>query len=215
MLVGVPAGPGKPSGLHYQENVIVDLGGFILSRGVTHASEGEWKAVPDLLEGLPLQPISLAGDTGYNVGKLRQLLEERDIAAYIPIHPIQETSMVSRGGFVYHGDRLVCPQGKILRQGLRSTVGNGAYQYCRTSKRLPGVSQSRTPVSHRDKNAATSACHDVSPRVYSEGPGTQPDRRVPSGNDFRRRTIAEGTFASLGSVGMGQIPVAGALEGGP
>ena len=53
--------PGKPSGLHYQENVIVDLGGFIVSRGVTHASEGEWKAVPDLLERLPLPPISLAG----------------------------------------------------------------------------------------------------------------------------------------------------------
>ncbi len=24
--------------------------------------------------------------------------------------------MVSRGGFVYHGDHLVCPQGKILRR---------------------------------------------------------------------------------------------------
>ena len=33
--------PGKPSGLHYQENVIVDLGGFIVARGVTHASQGE------------------------------------------------------------------------------------------------------------------------------------------------------------------------------
>ncbi len=29
---------GKASGLQYQENVIVDLGGFILSRGVTYAS---------------------------------------------------------------------------------------------------------------------------------------------------------------------------------
>ena len=29
---------GKASGLQYQENVIVDLGGLILSRGVTHAS---------------------------------------------------------------------------------------------------------------------------------------------------------------------------------
>ena len=32
------ASAGKASGLQYQENVIVDLGGFILSRGVTHAS---------------------------------------------------------------------------------------------------------------------------------------------------------------------------------
>ena len=52
---------GKASGLQYQENGIVDLGGFILSRGVTHASERESKAVPDLLDRLPLPPVSLAG----------------------------------------------------------------------------------------------------------------------------------------------------------
>ena len=46
--------PGKPPGLNYQDNAIVDRGGFILSRGVTHASEGEWKALPTLLEQLPL-----------------------------------------------------------------------------------------------------------------------------------------------------------------
>ena len=47
--------PGKSSGLNYQENVIVDGGGFILSRGVTHAScqwrrevgpLGRWNRVP-------------------------------------------------------------------------------------------------------------------------------------------------------------------------
>ena len=120
--------PGTPAGLHYQENRIVDPGGFIKSRGVNHASEGEWKAVPHLLERLPLQPVSLAGDTGYKVGELRQILEERDIEAYIPIQPIQETNMVCRGGFVYHGDHLVCLEGKIMR---RSTFHRryGAYQY--------------------------------------------------------------------------------------
>ena len=55
---------GRGSGLQYQENVIVDLGGFIVSRGVTHASERELKAVPDLLDRLPSPPVSLAGDTG-------------------------------------------------------------------------------------------------------------------------------------------------------
>ena len=125
--------PGKPAGLHYQENIIVDLGGFIVSRRVTHASEGEWKAVPGLLEPLPIRPVSLTGDTGYNVGQLRQLLEERSITAYSPIHPIQETihpgnqpsrkptiqetNMVARGGFAFRGDHLVCPQGKTLRRG--------------------------------------------------------------------------------------------------
>ena len=37
-------------------------------QGVTHASERESKAVPDLLERLPLMPVSLAGDTGYSEG---------------------------------------------------------------------------------------------------------------------------------------------------
>ena len=101
--------PGKPSGLHYQENVIVDLGGFIVSRGVTHASEGEWKAVPGLLERLPLPPISLAGDTGYSVGQLRELLEEQGITAYIPIHPRQDVkgaAKTCRPGVVGQGK---CP----------------------------------------------------------------------------------------------------------
>ena len=53
--------PGKPPGLNYQDNAIVDRGGFILSRGVTHASEGEWKALPNLLEHLPLPPVETGG----------------------------------------------------------------------------------------------------------------------------------------------------------
>ena len=48
--------PNKSPELNYQNNAIVDRGGFILSRGVTHASVGEWKAVPHLLEQLPIQP---------------------------------------------------------------------------------------------------------------------------------------------------------------
>ena len=31
--------PGKPAGLHYQENIIIDLSGFIVSIEVTHAEE--------------------------------------------------------------------------------------------------------------------------------------------------------------------------------
>ena len=54
----------RASGLQYQENVIADRGGFILSRGVTHVSERESKAVSGLIEKLPLHPVSLAGDSG-------------------------------------------------------------------------------------------------------------------------------------------------------
>ncbi len=95
----------------------MDRGGFILSRGVTHASERESKAVAALIEKLPLHPASLAGDSGYSDGRLRHLLEERNTTAYIPIHTQHETSMVSTGEFVCHGDHLVCPEGKIPRQG--------------------------------------------------------------------------------------------------
>ena len=95
----------------------MDRGGFILSRGVTHASEQESKAVAALIEKLPLHPASLAGDSGYSDGRLRQLLEERNITACIPIHTRHATSMVSTDEFVYHGGHLVCPEGKILRRG--------------------------------------------------------------------------------------------------
>ena len=124
---------GKASGLQYQENVMVDLGGFILSRGVTHASERESRTVAGLLEGLPLQPVSLAGDTGYSDGRLRYLLEERDITAYIPIHPRQETSMVASGDFTYHGDHLVCSQGKTQRRGAYHKRKR-SYQYVARQK---------------------------------------------------------------------------------
>ena len=101
--------PSKPPELNYQDNAIVDRGGFILSREVSHASKGEWKALPQLLEHLPLQPVSLAADTAYNAGRLRDLLERKGITAYIPIHPRQESNMVARGGFKYRGDDVVCP----------------------------------------------------------------------------------------------------------
>ena len=111
----------------------MDLGGFILSRGVTHASEPESKAVVGLLEGLPLQPGSLAGDTGHSDGQLHYLSEERDITAYIPIHPRQETSMGASGDFTHHGDHLVCPQGKILRRGA-DHKRQRAYHYAARQK---------------------------------------------------------------------------------
>ena len=61
--------PNRPPELNYQDNAIVDRGGFIISRGVTHASEAEWMAVPYLLEHLPLPSVSLVADTAYNAGR--------------------------------------------------------------------------------------------------------------------------------------------------
>ena len=51
--------------LHYQENVIVERGGFIVARTATHASVGEWKALDGMLKQLPVKPETFAADTAY------------------------------------------------------------------------------------------------------------------------------------------------------
>ena len=115
----------RPAELCYQDNVIVDLGGFILARGVTHASQGEWQAVPQLLEHLAIHPVSLTMDTGYSTGELSQLLEDRGIKAYIPLRPVQEDTLVGSGGFIYQGDHLIFPKGKELhRRGFNQDAGS-------------------------------------------------------------------------------------------
>ena len=106
----------KRPDLHYKENVIVDGGGFILARRATYGSEGDWKPAHDMLEQLPIKPETLAADTGYSAGPLRKKLEDLGITAYIPIHPNQDNSVIARMGFTYHGDHLVCPEGKTLRR---------------------------------------------------------------------------------------------------
>ncbi len=47
-----------PAFLSYEENIVVDRGGFILARRVTHSSQAEWKAMPELLEQLPISQVS-------------------------------------------------------------------------------------------------------------------------------------------------------------
>ena len=92
----------------------MDRGGFIVARKATHASEGDWRPLIGMLEVLPIRPESLAADTGYNDGRLRKHLKDLGITAYIPVHPNQNRSMVTKGGFDYRGDRLVCSEGKRL-----------------------------------------------------------------------------------------------------
>ena len=73
-------------------------------------------------------PVSLAGDTGYSEGSLRELLEERNLTADIPIHTKQENSMVAKGDFVYHGDHLSVPRARCCIVTLSSN-GLGTYQH--------------------------------------------------------------------------------------
>ena len=175
----------------------MDLGGFILSRGVTHASERESKAVFGLLEGLPLQPVSLAGDTGYSDGRLRHLLEEQDITAFIPIHPRQETSMVASGDFTYRGDHLTCPQGKTLRRGSYHKRQR-AYQYVARQKDCQACPNKDAclPPGQKRRFFGVTIYHPQYARARERN-RTAAARRESN----RRKTIAEGTFASLDRLG--------------
>ena len=146
-------GHSKSSFLSYLENVITDFNGFIVARKVSHSSEGEWKAVPELLDQVPVMPVSLAADTAYISGRLRRLLDERGITAYIPIHPNQESNMVSKGGFAYCSDHLICPQGKRLQRSAfhhRDEI----YQ-CVASQTTVRLAQSKPSVSHPIRSAGT------------------------------------------------------------
>ena len=200
---------GQPAGLHYQENIIVSSG-FIVSRGVPHASEGEWKAVPGLLEQLSKRPVSLAGDTGYNVGQLRQLLEERNIAAYIPIHPIQQNNMVARGGFAFHGDHLVCWQRKTLRPGLFHRQ-NRICQYVALQKdcRACRVTDACLPPGQKHRYIGLTMYYPEYLRARERNRTAVYQRER-----FRRRTIAEGTFASLDRLGWDRSRPARIVEVG-
>ena len=189
--------PGKPSGLNCQDNAIADRGGFILAQRITHASTGEYKAVPQLLERLPLQPVSLTGDTGYNAGELRQLLERRNITAYIPIHPLQESNMVPTGGFDYRGHHLVCPQGKILNRG-RFHNRDGVYQYVARQKDCQAcpVKADCLPPGQKRRYIGLTMYHPLHLRARGRNK-TAAYRREQKGS----RIVSEGTFASLDRLG--------------
>ena len=196
---------GKPSGLNYQENIIVDLAGFILARGITHASEGEWKALPELLDKLPLKPVSLAADTAYSVGQLRELLEGKDITAYIPILPNQESSMVAKGDFIYRGDHLISLQGKVLRRSALQRRDRPC-QYVAHQKDCQScpVKARCLPPNQKRRYVALSMYHPLllQARKLKKTPAYRRERK-------RRLAIAEGTFASLDRLGWAQSRLRG------
>ena len=170
--------PGKPSGLHYQENVIVDLGGFIVSRGVTHASEGEWKAVPDLLERLPLPPISLAADTGYSVGQLRELFGGR---RHHGVHPHS-----SQTGHQHGGQRRLSPSRRPPDLSPRQDTAQGYIPQTATGLHVRGASEGLSGLPDQGNlpaswsKAAFLQCHHI-PLGLFKSPVAEPDLCVPEG----------------------------------
>ena len=153
---------GRASGLRHQENVIADRGGFILPRGVTHISERESKAVSELIEKLPLHPVSLAGDSGNCLrnGTAR--------------HASPSTPSTRPAGFPPGNSSTTATTWFVLRAkssaGAVSTSGAAPTGMC-ASQRLSGLPWQGNPPSTK---AETSVHHpdDVLSRVY-ESQGTK------------------------------------------
>ena len=154
---------------------------------------------------LPFQPVSLTADTAHNAGQLRQLLEDRGITAYIPIHPNQQSNMVPKGGFVYRGDHLVCPQGKMLRRG-KFHNRDRRFQYVARQKDCQAcpVRSQCLPANQKRRYVALSMYHPLflSARSRNQTAAFRRERN-------RRRTVAEGTFASLDRLGWAQSRLRG------
>ena len=195
----------RPAELCYQDNVIVDLGGFIVARGVAHASQGEWKAVPGLLEQLPIHPESLTMDTGYSTGELRQILEDRGTKAYIPLRPVQEDTLVGPGGFVYQGDHLVCPQGKTLHQrGFNKKEQRYMYTARREDCQTCPIKNECLPPRQKRRYVSLTRYYPMT-LLARERNQTSEYRR----ERLRRQTIAEGAFASLDRLGWDRTRLRG------
>ena len=185
--------PEKPAFLSYQENIVVDRGGFIMARTVAHSSEAEWKALLPMLEEVPIKPVSLAADTGYTADQLRQSLEEQEITAYIPLHPYQRSGKVARGEFDYLGDHLICSQGKILHRGpFRSRFQSYKYQ-------ARPVKAECLPPKEKRRQVVLSMYYPEFLRAGERNRSEEYRREM-----NRRKAVAEGTFASLDRLGWAQ-----------
>ena len=191
--------------LHYQENAIVDRGGFIVARKATHASGGDWRALIGMLPQLPISPESLAADTGYNDGRLRKHLDEQGIKAYIPVHPNQERNMVEKGAFDYRGDHLVCPEGKILRRNSYHKRDR-RYMYVAHQKdcqQCP-VKLQCLPPGQKRRFVALSEYHPyyLEAKRRNRSAAFQREMKI-------RRTTAEGVFASQDRLGWARCRLRG------
>ena len=185
--------------------MIVDSGGFILARRATRGSEGDWKPAYDMLEQLPIKPETLAADTGYSAGLLRKNLEDLGVAAYIPIHPNQDNSVVARRGFTYHGDCLVCPEGQIL--GRRAFHRRDrSYQYVARQKDCQScpVKTECLPPGQKRRYVALTMYQPVYLRARKRNESEAYEQEMKS-----RHATVEGAFASLDRLGWERCKLRG------
>ena len=107
-----------------------------------------------------------------------------------------ESTSVSTGDFAYHGDHLICPQGKILRRSSFHRRSR-TYQYVARQKNCQACPIKDTCLPPRQKRRYFSLTmyHPVYLRARERN-RTEEYRR----ERRRRQTIAEGIFASLDSL---------------
>ena len=191
--------------LCYQENAIADQGGFILARSAAHASHGEWKAIPRLLEELPIKPESLTADTSYSVGELRKYLRDQRITGYIPLSPIQKSGIGVRQCFEYHGDHLVCPEGKKLkRSAFYPQESMSRYRASRRDCRVCPRKAACLSPSEKERSIKVSA-------YYHEFQQAAELNGTPAyGEEIgRRKAIIEGVFACQDRLGWARCKLRG------
>ena len=147
----------------------------------------------------------LTGDTARNADELRQILEYRNIMACIPIHPLQESNSVSTQGFDYRGHHPVCPQGNILSRG-RCHIRGGAYQHVARRKDCQAcpAKDGCLPPGQKRRYIVLTMYHPLHLRA-KERNWTAACRR----EHMYRRTVSEGTFASLGRPGWARSRLRG------
>ena len=105
--------------------------------------------------------------------------------------------MVASGEFFHHGDHLICPQGKILRQGAyhkrqRAYLDLARQKDCQSCP----IKETCLPPGQKRRFFSVTIYHSVLSRARERNrtAAYQQER-------FRRWTIAEGTFASLDRLG--------------
>ena len=196
--------------LHYQENAIVDRGGFIVARKATHASEGDWRPLIGMLDQLPVRPESLAADTGYNDGRLKEASEG---PGHHGIHPGPSEPREE------HGDQgwLRLPRRPPGVFGGQAIGQRGPDQerptipVCSSSEGLPAVScQYRVPTEGTE--ATVRVPEHVLP-VVPGGERAQQERIVPRG-DGHTADNCRGSVRIAGPLRLGKKQVAPTVEGG-
>ena len=189
--------------LGYKEHVIADKSGFIMAREITPGDASDPEGAEPLLDRLPLPPKSLCADAGYRAGHFRQVLRRRGITPYIPLNPNQQeaaNTALSTDGFTYHGDHVVCPDGKTLkRAGVQDK--DASLQYVALQADCQACSRMATCLTDKEKRKHVKVSRYEyefrRARILNETVAYQREMR-------RRRTIIEGIFARLDNLAWGK-----------